>query len=136
MRHIKQPNKTSCGVACLVMLAGISFRTSMFVLFGSDQQRKNYRVPLVRIKDALADLGCEPSSELIFLQGSIGDHGSKTGVIQCLVEPENFLRSKRHYVVLNNGMIHDPTMMTGIPVSECNLHLHSFLEVHKPNRLV
>lgn len=65
MRHVAQLDKNGCGVACVAMLVGITYRESRRLMFGSETPSRTYTATL---RNALRHHRIRTASRLVPLR--------------------------------------------------------------------
>ena len=64
MKYIKQRNKTDCGVACVAMLANVTYTQAKLALFGERHKGVGY-TQTNQMRDTLEKLGVILSDRLV-----------------------------------------------------------------------
>lgn len=124
MKLVKQKTPTDCGVACLAMLAGISWTEARNALF-PDQRKRDFGIKSTEImRTKLKEFGIVTSER--FVHCKYPERLPMDAILQCNRQPNR----DTHWVVwdAHRNKILDPDPTTR------RLRVHSFLAVLRRER--
>lgn len=100
IRRVRQRKKSDCGVACVAMVAGVSYRKA-FDAFGFDAGQNTFYTSHKKLEEALGKLGCAVQREMFTSWDTI--LGSAILAVNRRCNRRNF-----HWIVFNGKVVLDP----------------------------